>query len=117
MTTKNKTTKTVTAITPLSKTKAKRIARKLERALKLGPKIGELCERRRALHEEALTAGLPLDGVIRLSDGHLYTLQKRKGKWVSFEDELELKTVPVFKRTPREESAETTGATAEGGAP
>lgn len=116
MTTEKKTTKTATAITELPPGKAKRIARKLERAIKLGGKIGELCQRREKLYEDALAAGLPLDGVIRLGDGRLYTVQRPTGKFVRF-NELELKNVPAFKRTkPEADESGSQETTKEGGA-
>lgn len=105
--TEEKKRKTIpTTVTPLSKTKAKRIARKLERAMRLGGMIGQLCERRETLYQEALAAGLPMNGVIRLSDAKLYTVQKPTGKFVRF-SELELKNVPTFKRAPKEDEAPT----------
>jgi hypothetical protein len=109
--TKKKTIATV--LTPLPPGKAKRIARKLERAMRLGGKIGELCQRREELYGEALAAGLPMNGVIRLSDGKLYTVQKPTGKFVRF-NELELKTVPTFKQAPKAD--EEPAAATKGGA-
>ncbi len=100
---KPKTKKIPTATVQLPPRKAARIARRLARAIALGKRIGQLCERKRELLLSAHAAGLPLNEPIAIPelDGDLYRLQKPAGKFVHFDD-IELKSVPKFSRTPIE---------------
>jgi len=102
MTTKAKTKKIPTATVQLPPGKAKRIAKRIERAIKLGKRIGQLCALKRELLLSAHADGLPFNEPIALPDGDLYRLQKPAGKFVHFDD-IELKSVPKFSRTPIEE--------------
>lgn len=94
----------------LTEKKVERIARRLERALKLGTQIGRICERRKKLLALSLEDGLPMNEPIRLNDGNLWSLRKPEGKFVRFE-EVELKRIPTFTRTPKPD------ALANGGTP